>query len=751
MSTSLPKPHLVLRVAVAGARQIGPKLLSEDELQNATQAQKLQDQQDRARAMVAQRSVERRLAAVYECLVTRIQELAPGVPPYPPPPEVAEFYFGSKPVGNRSPVPADYPVLRLLTGLADGGDQLACMALRDFEHKHKRSPEPYTRFERAAILPCNRDDYCANSSIEKKEEFDRCFSECRYVVELDGRCPVKPVYTTANPPTSDQKKELAWINRQRNRAFQAQSTILLRQCDLLIALADPEEPGGVGGTRETMTRALSLGIPVVFLRITDGAAEDSIALIKSPSELERGLNQDTPQWKEALQKTVSDVLADPRFVRPPQDTHGTEAQQYRQRAHEILQRYFCENPMPLEWEEAADKLDCRRTLWKKFQDCFKRTHHSRPQTLLDAPLNVLQPYRDRASEMNARNAAMYRGAFLLNYLLAVIAVFLAVLSLTFVVVYTHFHADSPEAPRATTVDQSPIEREAPPGRKPDIIEVSVLASLGLVKMAALLLIYFNTRSAKRAAWNEKAIDYRYLAERLRTFYYLPLFGCLRGSAPNSGPYRSETLRQSVIDWLFHALIRQIPPELDLQTAHGAAGPVIVRPDPSSALQIIEGHWLARQIQYHHDTARINHRITHWTSHLVERMNLVVILCVAADLAFLTMEAKFPSITTVALLAGAAFLLLAAVIPAAVASTNGVRFQSECQRLAERSRTTRSMLESRRCEAARLLQEISARTRSGDDPGAWIIEALELAEACAEITTDEVAEWSVLYAKEVVET
>jgi len=37
-----------------------------------------------------------------------------------------------------------------------------------------------------------------------------------------------------------------------------------------------------------------------------------------------------------------------------------------------------------------------------------------------------------------------------------------------------------------------------------------------------------------------------------------------------------------------------------------------------------------------------------------------------------------------------------------------------------------------------------------DPGGWTLEALDLGEVCAQMLSDEVAEWSVLYSRDLLE-
>ena len=78
----------------------------------------------------------------------------------------------------------------------------------------------------------------------------------------------------------------------------------------------------------------------------------------------------------------------------------------------------------------------------------------------------------------------------------------------------------------------------------------LLALLGFGKLAVVTAILIFTNKANHGRWNEKAVDYRYLAERLRSTAYLPLAGSLRASPPGSAGYATRVSTQSVVDWLF---------------------------------------------------------------------------------------------------------------------------------------------------------------------------------------------------------
>lgn len=52
----------------------------------------------------------------------------------------------------------------------------------------------------------------------------------------------------------------------------------------------------------------------------------------------------------------------------------------------------------------------------------------------------------------------------------------------------------------------------------------LLLLLGLLKLGVVGFIYVTTHAANKQRWNKRAVDYRYLAERLRAMHYLPQVG-----------------------------------------------------------------------------------------------------------------------------------------------------------------------------------------------------------------------------------
>lgn len=641
VTTTLQEPRLVLRVGVAGAIHLAGG--------------------QRAR-------LREKLAELFGALAAQLEALAP--PAGPP------------------------PVLRLVSGLADGADQAAFEALLSLG-----PPAAGAQRELVGVLPCDVASFRDHSAVHERAAFADLLGRCTCVIELDGICPPAP-----DPKRPDGGDRLA-ITR-RNRAFRVQAAVLLRQCDLLVAVADPDAAGAAGGTRETMARAVALGIPVLFLSAVEGSGAP--ALIERPAELEQLGQATDEQWREALRRAVARLVADPR-------ARGSAGSR-------LLDEFFTGTP---------PRTALRSRLWRWFEHRFASPSPRPSPAPGDAERlpDAFRAYHARADAWSSAYTGFYRGAFLLNYGLAVVAVALAVATLVSLVVLA----------RRGVADGS---------------ELPWLFALTAVELAVLLAIVINTHQGNRQRWNGKAIDYRYLAERLRPLGYLSRLGDLRVAPPRVARYASTAIPQSVVDWLLRGIVCAAPPDIGWTPAEASSAvtPRIVRVDADRVLEEIRNDWLPAQIAYHRATSVRQRAMHDWIEAWVWRFNLGVIIVVALDAALLLVR-----------LAGArggwveaahawspGLVFLAAVLPAAVASLNGIRFQSECLRLAERSALLAGILDGHREECGRLAVAIAASRATGADPGAWTLEALDLAESCAQAAVDDVAEWSVLYAKELLE-
>jgi len=362
-----------------------------------------------------------------------------------------------------------------------------------------------------------------------------------------------------------------------------------------------------------------------------------------------------------------------------------------------------------------------------------------------------------------------------------VAVFLAAASLTLLGTAGHTNVGDQVAALLHAAGHLPEQTAVSPAPAPWLLPV--LLALGAAKLGLLVFIARNTRRANAENWNERAVDFRYLAERLRAMFYLPLAGSHQPPAAEPPQFASRVVRQSAVDWLFDSLVRAVSPADMVHAAsrefatHDGQGTVTVKKlltvQPLPMVEKVRDAWIAEQAKYHERNARTMHALHHVVERVAVLLGWAVIGIVIADFFIIGGELLhhrhlLPAAWSPwldrwqpwAKVATPWLIFASAVLPAVVAALGGVRFQSECQRLAERSAVMRVMLAGRpnaqpgeprgRWEQADDLARriAAARAASATDPGSWSHDALRLSERVATDFVQEAAEWSVLYAKEV---
>ena len=175
--------------------------------------------------------------------------------------------------------------LTLITGLADGADQIAgelFLAGRS---------GPVARVL-GAILPCPGDEFARNSPVEDGAAFEQAAQSCAFITLLGGRLP---------PPPDGLDTEIArQARRARGDAFAAQADALLQDAGILVAVDDPDDEGEIGGTRHTLHRALSRGLPVILLHL----GRPGIGLPRPGSPIERAERLQGDRARTALAELV---------------------------------------------------------------------------------------------------------------------------------------------------------------------------------------------------------------------------------------------------------------------------------------------------------------------------------------------------------------------------------------------------------------------------------------------------------------
>lgn len=723
-SAPFPRPRLVLRLGFAGRKE-----LSDPE----------------------HRIVADSLNHVMQTLAKRLSSIAPGAPVE---------------AGKEPPVSAFFskecPLLRLVTGLCEGADAVAAEALT----KVSVSPDagascplgtPCIETELAAVLPFDVETYRASRPAAFLPQFDDQLSRCAWVLALDG------IYDKPNPDTP-------FAQHRRSRAYRGQSAFLLRQSDILIAAANPDEPGKAGGTLETVREALTFDLPVIFIHTGKPTIDQAIYLIEPGDSLPNELAEAPPNSAERetrLKAWVTQLTADPDNGLATDSPHGAV---YRKHGESLLTEFFDHGDSPAR-QEKQWMTRLRKSAWTFFEKRFKNGE----KITSDPKLAPYSYYRHRATALNYHYSALYRGAFFLNYVLAIVAVVLAAASLT--LLGTAGHTAVGENITLLLEKGGLHAAEAVVSAKPEPWLLPLLLALAAGKLGILIFISSNTKRANDLKWNDRAVDTRYLAERLRGMYYLPEAGSNQPPVAAPPQFASRVVRQSAVDWLFDAIVRAISPA-DLAAAgeiqipsHDGTSSITVKKlltlNPAATLEKVRDSWVGEQAKYHKNNTHTMHAMHHFLESVQKSLGWLVIGVVAFDIILIGGKTfgwfshdwkHFAKAATPWLIA------ISAILPAIVAALSGIRFQSECQRLAERSAVMKIILagrpqtspgtpnKGRLAQADRLAKRIqsSSTLDPTTNPGTWSHEVLNLTERIATDFVQEAAEWSVLYAKEVSE-
>jgi hypothetical protein len=352
MTDHPPKPRLTLRVGVTGHR---PNKLPKADLPR----------------------IERQLRDVIAAIESA----------------VARAYEANKSVYAPAPAAAKPYAVRLISGFAEGADQMtvaACPADWSIE----------------AVLPFPKDEYLKD--FEQSAIGDGRDVRGELLASLERAAVVTELPT---PP-------------ERNQGYVLCGNFLLRQIDVLIAVWDGEAPKP-GGTGAIAQEACEGGIPVVWIA-TGG--DQPIALIES-------FEDDKPvcareSWNaQALQATLDPILA-----APSPDELGGRSQRAR------LEQFYAEHwPAPTR----AASFDLLKR-WTTGQRPLRLTLPAEPRDAMVAsfgkfvdeapaagPLSqrlkdVLAPRHAWADALAVHFSHLYRNAYVLSYLFAAAAVLIAV-------------------------------------------------------------------------------------------------------------------------------------------------------------------------------------------------------------------------------------------------------------------------------------------------------------------------------------
>ncbi|HXQ45542.1 MAG TPA: hypothetical protein VN806_02945 [Caulobacteraceae bacterium] len=339
------------------------------------------------------------------------------------------------------------------------------------------------------------------------------------------------------------------------RGYEAAGLIMLAHSDLLIAIWDGGESGGIGGTAEIVEQAVNGGCPVMVI---SPSAPERVRLLWTgddplPPHKTRVEQMPDRDGLHALPSLMTLLAAPPR----------------ERSARAELKAFYDEEPGRRRWTPVYTLFLALLGVRRLRPDDFGPV----PQTDLDGEtwrarfpsdhgedgltqtvLAKLSPVIAGADAQAVLYSEFYRSAFVFNYLAAAVAVTLALTGLLPEIKLLH-----------------------------DILgnagSTAFKAALVSSELALIVSILWIWRRGAARQWHRRWLDYRRLAENLRHLRMLTLVGA-RGTAPRPRAPSHHGVFETHQDWLdrLTAAVRGAPAETVTASEDGRPVEALDKPD-----------------------------------------------------------------------------------------------------------------------------------------------------------------------------
>ncbi len=394
-----------------------------------------------------------------------------------------DFYSRDQPQAPTGEAQPPAHRVRLLSGFAEGTDQIAARIAPSF-------------WDVEAILPYPRETYEVAFSPELSSDQTDRRDEFRTSLERAGERVVELPEVVERDPDGHARLFMAGRGEGSQAAYARQGAFMLRQIDLLIAVWDGLESPLRGGTHDVVVKAVENGIPVVWISSNEDRAP---WLLSRPEDFERETDP-----ADALDGPLQDAIS--QLLRPssrPNDWLPSNEAPVEQR----LRSFFAED-----WRDNCYwfPYECLKRGWRVWRWTTRI-----PMTTLAEERAQWEPFVlrapdggglcDRLEEILLPRFAFadaqaiyyshaYRSAYVLAYVLSTLAVV------------------------ATLVGALPI------GWHEGRAGLAYKAALVVIELILVCVVILIVRTGKRNDWHARWMDYRALAEQLRQMRFLALMG-----------------------------------------------------------------------------------------------------------------------------------------------------------------------------------------------------------------------------------
>lgn len=366
------------------------------------------------------------------------------------------------------------PKMRLVCVVAEGADQLVAHTAIE------------CGYDLQCPLPFSRDDYANDfGNTEARQEYARLLLAASSVFELDGRRGSK---------------------RSEEQAYSAAGHLLVRQCDVMIAVWDGRPAEGPGGTAEVVEEASKLGVPVVRI---DSQAPHAITYNRQDNALAElsGAIHKRLVPPEAL---VGNLYANESFRRN------------KPRLFDLMTKVVGADSIG---ELIGRESTIQPIKFRSVVSSLRSIVSSKISQGDDIRLPEINRHYRWADALAIFYAARFRSTTIWMYLLACLAVICAVLA----------------------VPLRPYKLATP---------VFTFAELLLI-----ICIVISYRRARHGGWHERWLAYRSLAEHLRVIDFLSLLGLTRPEFRAPLHAANDDPSSRWVDWHFRSIVREfgLPP------------------------------------------------------------------------------------------------------------------------------------------------------------------------------------------------
>ncbi len=561
---------------------------------------------------------------------------------------------------------------RALAHIADVARTLAA------EGKDWFAPAP-PELRLISALAEGADRLCADSALEQGYHLDVALPFPSHIYAEDFPTDASRDAYEALKARASTLLELPGERAQADAAYSLVGGAIIAASDILIAIWNGEGSGGRGGTGDVVASALAMGKPVIHVPIDQSGEVRLLWPGEGPaggswhSSLEPPAEPfDRPHLEEALRALLlppdepGERLALSAFL------GETERLLIRRIEYPLLLAVTGTQKLSATAWRKTPYLEATRNDWQRFDEVMA----GRIEPPRAATLERSYAWADNLAN---RFAQFFRSGHVVNFTFSALAVALALFGF--------------------------------------LLGGNVKVLFVVFELLMIAAIVANTRVGHAEAWQQRWLDYRQLAERLRPMRSLKLMAVARSPAVSAS---SRTSSRRWIDWYAAAIWRQM----------GMPGGTIDAAELNRLIDLLKTQETGPEISYHHRNA---HRMAHVNHRLHQFGSACFIATVLLCFGFLLSTALLDkdSAKQTAIL----FTVATASLPAFGTAAYGLRVQGDFAGSSARSAATADALQA-------LVAELDARPS--------LARTAAIANAAAAIMLVDLAEWRLTYQQRALE-